>query len=484
MGVDFKEFAQRACQSPISITIIMSEFSQLVDAVRDALIKTYPNLGSGEAFSYASNGFSLRCPHCGPFSHEVIPILYLAGAMTKHGTVIYGGPNIAALDQGRCPRCGGNMLISSFSPQSIIDHLEAEKREAFISEGISSLDLACTPIAYLGNINISPNEDLVCFTEPNGSVVSYDSGTDQLRWSINVPSATIRLLRFVSPERVLVLSEKQENQILIQLVNTIDGSVLAESIWPNKIYGYADSDPLTGLFVVEISYDNLLIINTANDKLELSTYKCGQIYLPGPKIGPDGKLYFIEHFQLYCVEGNQQRSLASADHCICFRGTTVYCGGGHSDRSGKSALHIGDLNSSIFHEIPWGNEPINEIAIAGDDRLLIANNVSEVHIGRYPNAVVTLFSIASQKKEWSLTIGDLKPWRNVILVSVPAEGWALIQTGKFLKRISLKDGKPMNVLPKQMQEVVTANWLSSRNLLYVARCLDQNKPGLLECYRI
>ena len=479
----FQEFAQRATQSSTSITIKISDFARLVDAVKDALIGAYPNLDPGESFSHASGGFSLRCPACGPLRDEVVSVLYLAGTGMMQGA-IFGGPNVANLSQGCCPGCQGNMIVAAFSPQKIKAQLEAARAEAASAEGIPQLIATCPGVPFLGSLAVSPDEGLVCCAAPNG-VVAYESGTDRLRWSLAVPSTEACLCRFVGPERCLVLSKKQTDQTLIQLVSAADGSVVAEALGPKAYYSDCDTDPHTGLFVGQSSYDTLLTISTAGDKIEFLTWKCGQIYSPGPKIGPDGKCYVIVHYHLYRMDGKQKTPIIAGGQCMYFGASNkIYCGGGYADRSGESALHIADLDSGTASEIPWGKEPIDEIAPAGGGRLLIANIISEVHVGRFPNAVVTMLSAANRKKEWSLTIGDLKPWRSAILVTAPEEGWALIQTGKLLKLIAIQDGKTIRVLPKQSQEFVTAKWLVSKKLLYVARNPDRKAAGMLECYSI
>jgi hypothetical protein len=292
------------------------------------------------------------------------------------------------------------------------------------------------------------------------------------------------LCRFVGPERLLVLSEKQKDQTLMQLVNTTNGSVVAETLGPEADYSSGHANFHTGLFIGESSYDTLLTIQTAGDKLQFSTYECGQIY-SGPRIGPDGQCYVIVHYQLYRVEGDQKQPVMPGSNCICFHPPAkVYCGGGYADRSGESNLHVADLQSGENFKISWGNEPIDEIVLADNERLLVSNTISETYSGRYPNATVTLYSVAGRKKEWSLTISDLKPKRRVILASAPEEGWTLIQTGTLLKRIALQDGNTTHVLQKHPKEFVTARWLVSKKLLYIARKPDRNKPGMLEAYSI
>jgi hypothetical protein len=206
-------------------------------------------------------------------------------------------------------------------------------------------------------------------------------------------------------------------------------------------------------------------------------------------IGPDGKTYVIVHYQLYRVEDESKKEIMPGDNCICFDPSgRVYCGGGFADRSGESALHIADLERGIVSEIPYGREPIDQIALAGEGRLLLANIVNEIHAGRHPNAKVTLFSLSDRKKIWNLEIKDLRPWHPPILLSVPEEGWALIQTGNFLKQLSLQDGKTRRILPKKPKEFVEARWLKSKQLLYVARNPElqfrKRAPGVVECYKM
>ena len=76
---------------------------KLIDVLKTSIQEEYPTLDSGEAFSHANAGISLACPVCGELSHDAVSLLYLAGSDMFH-SVVYGGPNTAALSQGRCPR--------------------------------------------------------------------------------------------------------------------------------------------------------------------------------------------------------------------------------------------------------------------------------------------------------------------------------------------------------------------------------------------
>ena len=485
------QFAREACKSKNSIWIQLSQTVVLIDALTEALQKEYPDLGPGEAFSYTLSGLTLKCPRCDlMLSENAISTLYTISIMPT--AAVYGGPNIATLARGRCPGCGGSTFEAIFDPAKIRARQQAMKASALEVTGLPELVSACPGLQYQFSLDVSPDESLICFVAPElggkGAVVAYETGTTNQRWSLPVPSAESCRCMFVAPERVLVLSKKGEDESTIQLVNTADGSVVAEVQGPRVYFSYGAADTKTGFFVTESSYDTLLMIQTSGDKLEFSTYECGQIYPPGPLIGPDGKCYLIHHYRLYRIEDNRMKEIMPGHNCICFDPAgKVYCGGGFADRSGKSALHIADLESGCVSEIPYGREPINQIASAGPGRLLLANIVSAIHVVRYPNAVVTLFSISDRNKVWSLEIKDLKPERSPVLLSVPDEGWALIQTGKLFKQISLHDGKTLRVSPKKPEELVEAKWLPSKRLIYISRNPVRGYkrgPGTVECYKV
>jgi hypothetical protein len=486
------QFARIACRSKSSISIQIIQTAALIDALKDALQKEYASLDSGEVFGHAQGGLTLSCPRCGAFSEQAIPMLYLVGKGATQGA-IFGGPNVAALGRGACPNCGGTSAVATFDPTKIIARAQAMKASVLEAASLPGMTSVCSSLAFQSNFDASPDENLICFVASEasgkGSVAVYDTGTANQRWSISVPSVGSCICKFVGQERVLVFSKKGENESAVQLVNAKDGTVVAETQGPKAYYSDKAADTKTGLFVTESAYDTLLMIQTGNDRLELSAYNCGQIYQPGPMIGPDGKCYVIVHYNLYCVENQRMKSIMPGDHCICFDSAgKVYCGGGYYDRSGESALHLADIQSGSSTKIPYGTEPINQIALAGPGRLLLANTVDDRSVARYPNATVTLFSVTEQRKIWNIEINDLKPWRNPLLLSVPDEKWMLIQTGTLIKQISLHDGKTLRVLPKTANEHIEARWLASKKLLYISRNpVVPYRPhglGTLECYKI
>lgn len=481
-----EEFARRATLTYTSTTLSASEITQLIDILQDALREKYPHLGSIEAFNHALAGLSLQCPKCGQFSEQATSRLYFAGSelMKKAKGAVFGGPNAATLAQCRCPGCGGSTIIASFNPQKLESQLEAAEADVTAAKGMPNPAAVCPSISFFGSLAVSPDEELICYADPGGLLIACESGTDRQVWSLNIPSAENCLCRFVGPERLLVISEKQKEQTLLQLINTTDGSVVAEILGPAAYYDVGQVNLPTGSFVGKSSYDTLLTIETANDDIQFSTCIYGQISSE-PSFGPDGRCYTIFRNQLYRIEGDQKQVIMQGSNCLCFQPPDkVYCGGGYPDRSDESNLYVADLRRDETSKIPWGNEPINEIALAGKERLLIANTIDAAYNALYPNATLTLFSVSSRKAEWSLAVSGLKPGRSVILETAPKEGWTLIQTGSLLKLINLEDGHVTQVLPKQSQEIVTAQWLASKSLLYIARKPSHDRSGMLECYSV
>jgi hypothetical protein len=484
------QFASVACRSKSSISIQISQTAALIDALKVALQKEYQNLDSGEALSHAEGGLSLSCPKClSVFSEQTIPMLYLVSKGVTQGA-FFGGPNIAALGRGVCPTCGNSLVVATFDPSKIMARIQAIKASAPEVAKQPSLTAVCPSLGFQSSLEVSPDENMICFIPPpqaagQRTVVAYDVGTTNQRWSL--PVSATSCIKFVGQERILVLSKKNENESVIQLIDTEDGTIITESLGP-KAYN-SSADPKTGRFVAESALFTLLMIETAGDNIGLSTYKCGQIYSPGPMIGPDGNCYAIIYYQLCRITPKEKTGIMGGDHCICFDPEgKVYCGGGYFDRSGESALHVADLKTGSSTEIPYGRDPINKIALAGPGRLLLANIVDDRSVSKYPNAFVTLFSVPERKKIWDIKISDLKPWRNPLLLSVPDEDWALLQTGTLIKQISLQDGSTLRVLPKTIDENIEARWLALKKILYISRNTIMPyrppSPGTLECYKI
>jgi len=350
-------------------------------------------------------------------------------------------------------------------------------------QGATDMRPACGSVPFYASLEVSPSEDLVCCVTPEGAVAAYEPGTDRPSWLLSQRAAALCCCRFVGIDRLLVMSEGPRGSTTapgVLLVDTNDGRLVAKTTASTTVYS-ADSDPRTGLYVGGGVFD-IITIRAAGDRLEMSVFKSHQVDLPGPKIGPDGKHYFISAWRLHRIDGDKATVVMDATHCIYPEPPgKIYCGGGYHDRSGASALNILDLETGSTSALPWGREPVSQIFPGGDGHLLID---SETDIwGKYPSGV-TRFCLADKSKKWSLTISGLPQMRPVILETAPAEGWGLIQTRAALNMIALEDGKTLRSLPRESQHFATAKWLPSRRLLYIAGNPFKERAGMLECYRL
>lgn len=103
-------------------------------------------------------------------------------------------------------------------------------------------------------------------------------------------------------------------------------------------------------------------------------------------------------------------------------------------------------------------------------------------------ATVVLFDWKSEKRVWQIDIPNIYISRvyseDPVLLSNPEEGWALIQTGSFIKQILIKTGEVINTIPKQVNEIIEAVWIPSARSIYIARRLDTEKDGTVEHYQM
>jgi len=480
MDSRFESFAQQAMHMDTSINIQASEYAGLLSSVQSKLEKTFPSLGKDVIFSQASAGFTLECPKCGVFNENAKSLLYLSGTGVLENS-IYLGPNVASLGQGSCPNCGGTKIIAIFSPVNIKKQVEIAKTEALSLRDFEE-EKSIISLPYLASLDISPDETFVCCLDTEGISV-YGSETNLLLWKSPIASNNYCQCRFVSQSRLLVIFPTNEDQSKIQLLDVEKGTVIDEIAGPKVIYTKCDVNIEKGSFVMQNGSHELLWVETESDRLSLINSKCGQIFNPGPRFGPDGKCYANVDFHFSRVEKDKTNPLMQGYNCIGFTSpATAFSGGGYGDRSGKSELHIANLATGQISEVPWGNEPIQEIFSVDKDRVLLANIVDIVNIGHYPNCTVTLLNLANLKKEWSITISDTKPYHEIILAVEPEDGWALIQSGSAVRFISLANSEVIRYISKIPGEFTTARILKSKRQIYLTKKPGRDEAGTLECY--
>jgi len=232
---------------------------------------------------------------------------------------------------------------------------------------------------------------------------------------------------------------------------------------------------------------NVLVVYIEGDKLTHSIIPVGDTYGPKPYFAPNNRLYALHYQSFFSIEGDKAVFIGNTNEAnsVAFDLVgNVYFGGGFHDRSGPSSLQIVELDSGKSKNISWSLEPIDVIKPSGNDKLLLGNMVTDSTATRYPRSQVTLFHTSQMKREWTLEFTDILPYYEPILLSVPEQDWALLQSGQQLMQVSLNSGKVLVQFPKEKSEFVQACWLNSHRILCISRNCSKADPGQLELYKI
>jgi len=115
----FEDFAAKACHSRQSLRIPLKATYPLVLELERCLTEV-KDVASGDALDTARAGLIITCPRCGEYNDRARDMVLLGGeggAFEQFKGVVYGGPNTAALAEGRCPGCSGEEVRVTFDPQ-------------------------------------------------------------------------------------------------------------------------------------------------------------------------------------------------------------------------------------------------------------------------------------------------------------------------------------------------------------------------------
>jgi hypothetical protein len=113
-------FARRACESHASQNFKAGDLADLIIAIRKELRRVFPDISPGDVDSFSTDLLSVKCPVCGELSESAKSMLVIGSTgMFGGARVIFGGPNVATLAGGQCPKCGGTNFNASFSVESI-----------------------------------------------------------------------------------------------------------------------------------------------------------------------------------------------------------------------------------------------------------------------------------------------------------------------------------------------------------------------------
>lgn len=366
-------------------------------------------------------------------------------------------------------------------------------------EGPKTVQSPVVSYPYLNSLTVSPsNEDVawVSLWEAkrfNVSVLSPSKQSPRLVLDFASPRkpagymGILRFTLFVDSRRLLVASPLLTSWVRLVLIDAESGRELASKEVPNFAFYSLVVNNAGDTVAAKIDQENLLVVSITADMLTYRVVRVGKTYGPEPYFAPDGRLYAYLHQNFFRIEDDRAIHVTTTAgyRSVAFDlEGKVYFGGGFYDRSGPSSLEVFELNSGKSHSISLGREPIDVITPLGDDKLLFGNMVDERNAFQYSKSHVSLLRVSEQKKLWSIELTDIAPHHSPILLSVPEEGWALLESGRLLKRVSLDNGEILEVFPKEKPEFIQAQWLGSYRMLCVSRNRSKDEPGKLDIYRI
>lgn len=352
---------------------------------------------------------------------------------------------------------------------------------------------------YVNSLTVSPhNEDIAWISRWEAdrfrmSVLSPTEESPRLELEYTTsrkPSGHTAIMShvlFVAGGRLLVAFPLEVSSARLMVLDTESGKELASKDVPDfKFYSLCANKAGENIAAQKDS-ESLLVVSTADNKLTYSLVRTGSTYGPTPYFAPNGRLYALHYRTFFSIEDDKAVRITSTNEAnsVAFDSAgKVYFGGGFSDRSGEATLQVVDLYSGESSEIPWGREPIDVIEPLGDDKLLLGSMVAEATAFQYSKSQVTLFRVNERKREWSIEFTDLPPYHSSVLLSVPEDGWTLLQSGRLLKRVSLDNGEVLEEFPKEKNEFVQAQWLGAQRMLYISRNRSKSTDGTLELYKI
>ena len=404
-----------------------------------------------------------------------------------------------------CKKCG--WIVEDAEKISAIERIMGKglKREKGLSKEPSGHlvkpKMAQSPIEsypYTNSFTVSSSNDDVAWIshwdagQIKISVLSPPKQTPHLNLDFAAPrkpSGYIAILRpalFVSDCRLLIALPLSKSLVRLVLLDTKSGRELATEEVPNFAFYTPIVNNAGDTIAAQKDSENLLIISIVGETMSARTVRTDRTYGPKPFFAPDGQLYALHYQTFFRIDNDQAVQLfhTSEARSVAFdMAGKVYFGGGFYDRSGEANLQVVDVRSSESFKIPWGREPIDVIEPVGEGKLLLGNIVDERNAFQYSKSHVSLLRVSDQKRLWGIDLKDLAPHNSPILLSVPEEGWALLQSGRQLIRVSLDNGEILEQFPKEKPEFIQAQWLSSHRILCVSRNRGKDAPGKLDIYK-
>jgi hypothetical protein len=160
----FADFAKNASHAKQAISLRLNEVNTLVHAIGKALADSRC-LDAQDAIKKAGNALILICPKCGEYNENAKNIILLGGEdglFESAGSVIFGGPKVAALAQGRCPGCQGQRVTAVFDPSYLADSLSVlDELQTILAEIKSSPTALEKSKEFYMQIGLQATADLI-----------------------------------------------------------------------------------------------------------------------------------------------------------------------------------------------------------------------------------------------------------------------------------------------------------------------------------
>jgi outer membrane protein assembly factor BamB len=332
---------------------------------------------------------------------------------------------------------------------------------------------------YIGSLTLSANGSLAAWVLDGGDA-GYDIATTPTTFTsepfkIRHPGSEYPpQCAFIGDDRILVATYLGPPGERLTLYDAANGASLSEIDLPDGGSFSRRCVRHHTKTAVASQVHGVIIVEARDDKLTYRKVTGTQSWGTAdnsPAFGSDGKIYFTGIGGLYRVDDDQPvEVLTGTKNCLCVDPTgIVYAGGGFEDRSAASELGVVDLINGITFAIPWGRVPIQNMKLAGDGHLLTGNVLSVP--SRFPDVAVTHYSVQNRERLWTIKIVDPQNHGEPVLLAVPKENWALIQTARVLKRVCIEDGKDIGVvINRSALEKVEAQWLAAKRILCITRC--------------
>lgn len=110
-------WATRACLQQVTTLVEFTHAGELIEALYFELQRRHPHMDRSVVWEEMLESTTVVCAGCEQFlSKEALGSLAVARVARMGKATFFGGPNVAALTEGRCPGCGDRLAAVQFGP--------------------------------------------------------------------------------------------------------------------------------------------------------------------------------------------------------------------------------------------------------------------------------------------------------------------------------------------------------------------------------